>query len=126
MHKSGHVVGSLKDFGVHIAVDEVEKLIKNFFDIAYLIQVGHDERMLGQELLLFLFEPLLEFILDLLLFIFKLFLQIKEAFVYIFHLLKLESLQFFLDLLQQFAILIIKPLCVENHLLQIQDILLKT
>ena len=126
MHESGHIVGSLKDLGVHIAVDEVEQLIKNFFDIAHLIQVGHDQRMLGQELLLFLLEPLFKFIFDLLLFIFKLFLQIKEAFINIFHLLKLKSLQFFLYLLQQLAILIIEPLCVEDHLLQVQYILLKT
>jgi hypothetical protein len=124
VHKSGHIVSSLKDLGVHVAVNKVEKLIKNFFDIADLIQVSDDERMLGQELLFFLFEPLLELILDLLLLVFKLLLQIKEAFVNIFHLLKLESFQFFLHLLEQFAILIIEPLCVKNHFLQIQYVLL--
>ena len=100
MHESGHVVCSLKDLSVNVAIDEVEKLIEDFFDVAYFIQVSYDQRMLGQELLLFLFEPLLKLIFDLLLLIFKLFLQIEETFVDILHLLKLESLQFFLYLLQ--------------------------
>ena len=100
MHESGNVIGSLQDFGVNIAVNEVKKLIENFFDIAHLIQVSNNERMLGQELLLLLFKPLLEFIFDLLLFVFKLLLQIKESFIDIFHLLKLKSLQFFLYLLK--------------------------
>jgi len=99
VHKSGNVIGSLQDFGVNIAVDKVEELIENFFDIAHLIQVSNNQRMLGQEFLLLLFEPLLEFIFDLLLFVFKFFLQIKEALINIFHLLKLEPLQFFLHLL---------------------------
>jgi hypothetical protein len=74
VHESGYVVGSLQDFRVNIAVNKVEELIENFFDVAYLVQVGNNQRMLGQELLLLLFEPLLEFVFDFLLFIFKLFL----------------------------------------------------
>ena len=75
--------------------------------------------MLRQELLLLLFEPFLKLILNLLLLILQLLLQIEKAFINIFHLLEFESLQLFLDLLQQFRIFIIETLSIQNHLLQI-------
>ena len=56
--------------------------------------------MLCQKLLFFLLKPFLELVFDFLLLVFQLLLQIKEAFVNVFHLLKFEPLQLFLHLFQ--------------------------
>lgn len=112
MHKSSHIISSLKNLGINIAVDEVQKLVKYFLDIVDLIKVGHDQRVLGQKLLFLLFEPLVKLILDLCLLVLQLLLQVKESLIDVLHLLELESLQLFLHLLEQFAIFIVKSLCI--------------
>ena len=99
MHECGHVVGSLEDFGIDIAVNEVEQLIEYLFDIADLVQIGHNQGVLGQKLLLLLLKPLLKLILNLLLLILQFLLQIKETLINILHLLEFQPLQLLLHLL---------------------------
>ena len=82
--------------------------------------------MFGQKFLLLLFEPFFKFILNFLFLILKLFLEIKEAFINIFHLLKFEPFKLFLDLLKEFAILIVQSLSIQYHFLEIKDILFQT
>lgn len=98
MHKRGDIISSLQYFGIDIAIYEIQKLIKNFFNIANFIQISDDQRVLSQELLFFFFETLFKLILDFLLFILKFFLQIEKAFINIFHLLKFKSFELFLNL----------------------------
>jgi hypothetical protein len=107
VHECCDVVGTLQNLRINVAIDEIQQLIKYLFDVADLVQVGNDERVLGQELLLLLLEPLFKFVLDLLLLVFKFLLQVEEAFVDILHLLEFESLELFLHLLEQLAIFII-------------------
>ena len=126
VHERCDVVSSLQNFRVHIAIDKGQQLIEDFLDVGDLVQIGDDERVLCEELLFLLFEAFLELILDFLLLVFQLPLEVEEAFVDVFHLLELETLQLLLDLLEQFTILIVETLCVQNHLLQVQDVLLET
>lgn len=81
--------------------------------------------MLGQELLFLLLEPLLELVLDLLLLLLELLLQVEEAFVDVLHLLVLEPLKLFLDLLQKLTVFVIQALSVEDHLLEVKHVLLE-
>ena len=107
MHECCDVVGTLQNLRINVAIDEIQQLIKYLFDVADLVQVGNNERVLGQELLLLLLEPLFKFILDLLLLVFKFLLQVEEAFVDVLHLLEFEPLELFLHLFEQLAIFII-------------------
>lgn len=126
MHEGCHVVGALQDLGIHVTVNKVQQLVEHFFDVADLVQIRYDQRVLRQKLLFLLLETLLELILYLLFLIFKLLLQVEEALVNILHLLKFQPLQLLLHLLEQLTVLVIKSLRIENHLLQIKHVLLET
>ena len=99
VHKCGNIIGSLKDFCIDVAINEIKKLIKNLLNITNFIKISNDQRVLRQEFLFLLFKSLFKFVFDFLFLIFKFLLQIKEAFVNIFHLLEFQSFEFFLDLL---------------------------
>jgi hypothetical protein len=101
MHESCDVIRSLQDLGVHVRIYKVQQLIKNFFDVADLVKVCHDQRMFRKEFLFLFLESLFEFVLDLLLFVLELLLKVKEPLVNIFHLLELKSFKLFLNLLQK-------------------------
>lgn len=98
VHKRSDIISSLQYFGINIAVYEIQKLIKNFFNIANFIEISHNQRVLSEELLFLFFETLFKLILDFLLFILKFFLQIEKAFINIFHLLEFKSFELFLNL----------------------------
>mmetsp|Transcript_33047 Transcript_33047/g.50660 ORF Transcript_33047/g.50660 Transcript_33047/m.50660 type:complete len:214 (-) Transcript_33047:412-1053(-) len=125
VHEGGYITGSLQDFSILVGVDKVEQLIEDLLDIGNLVQVSDDERALGLELLLFAVEPLQVLVLNLLLFVFQLLLEVHESLVNVVHLLGLQPLEFLLYLLEQLAVLVVKSLSIDDHLLQIQDVLLQ-
>ena len=69
---------------------------------------------------------LFEFELDLRLFVFKLLLKLCEPLVDVFHLLELEAIQLLLHLIHQLLILVIQPVRVHQHLLEVKYILFET
>ena len=69
---------------------------------------------------------LFEFELDLRLFIFELLLKLREPLVDVFHLLELEAVQLLLHLVHQLLILVIQPVSVHQHLLEVKYILFET
>ena len=42
MHESSDVVCPLQDLGINVRVDEIQQLVKNFFDVTYLRKVCDD------------------------------------------------------------------------------------
>ena len=117
VHEGCHIIGPLKNLGVHITINKVQQLVKYLFNVADFVKIGHDQRMLGKEFLLFLLESFLEFIFNFLLFVLQLFLEIKEPLVDIFHLLEFQPFQFFLDLFKQLRIFVVQSLSIQNHFL---------
>ena len=64
VHKCGNIIGSLKDFSIDVAINEIKKLIKNLLNITNFIKISNDQRVLRQEFLFLLFKSLFKFVFD--------------------------------------------------------------
>lgn len=75
-----------------------------------------------------LFRPklLVELLLELHFFLVKLSVQVCKTFIDVFELLLFQPGKFVSRLVQQFAVLLVESACVEDHLLEIQHVLLQT
>ena len=123
MQKRGHIICLLQYFRINVVINELQKFFENSFDILDFLKVRIYQRHFCHKLLFLFLISFLEFKLDFLFFVFQFLCELIKSFIYVLHLLELQSTQFFFYLFYQFLIFLIKPMSVNQHFLQVKNIL---